>query len=41
MLNILHIHINDTSDEVSIDVAYMQDDETIKDFEEFKVDYTG
>lgn len=26
MLNLLHIHINDTSEEVTIDVAYMTED---------------
>ena len=23
MLNIIHVHVNDTSDEVTLDVAYM------------------
>eukprot|EP00347_Sterkiella_histriomuscorum_P004825 403358945 len=41
MLNIIHVHVNDTSEEVGIDVAYMEEEQTIKDFEEFKVDYTG
>jgi hypothetical protein len=41
MLNIVHIHINDTSEQVTIDVAYMQDGQSLKDFEEFKADYTG
>lgn len=41
MLNIVHIHLNDTSEEVTIDVAYMQDGEEIKDYEIFKADITG
>lgn len=41
MLNLLHIHLNDTSDQVTVDVEYMQDHQGIQDFKEFKVDYTG
>lgn len=41
MLNLIHVHVNDTSDEVTIDVAYMQEGESIKEHEEFKADYTG
>lgn len=32
MLNIVHIHLNDSSDEVTIDVAYMTNEQTLKDF---------
>ncbi|CDW89559.1 UNKNOWN [Stylonychia lemnae] len=41
VLNIIHVHVNDTSDEVSIEVDYMDDEQTIKDFEEFKTDVNG
>jgi hypothetical protein len=40
-LNILHIHVNDTSDQVTFDVAYMHDGEDISKFTEFSVDVTG
>ena len=29
-LNIVHMHVNDTSDSVTIDVAYMHEDETLE-----------
>ena len=29
MLNIVHIHLNDNSDEVTIDVAYMEDSQSV------------
>lgn len=41
MLNILHIHLNDQSDEVTVDVSYMAEGQTIKDFYEFGNDATG
>lgn len=41
MLNILHIHLNDQSDEVTVDVSYMSEGQTIKDFEVFGSDATG
>ena len=40
-LNIIHIHVNDTSDQVTIDVSYMHENESIKDFMQFKTDATG
>ena len=40
-LNIVHLHVNDTSDEVTLDVAYMHSDELITDFMEFKTDASG
>lgn len=40
-LNIVHLHVNDTSDEVTLDVAYMHDEEKLSDFMEFKVDAAG
>ena len=41
MLNLLHIHINDMSEQVSVDVAYMQDDQGLHEFQTFNVDVTG
>ena len=41
MLNLVHCHINDTSDQVTMEVEYMVDDQSIKDFEDFKTDVTG
>ena len=32
MLNIVHIHLNDSSDDVSIEVAYMTNEQTSNDF---------
>ena len=31
-LNIIHLHVNDTSDQVTFDVAYMHDGEDISKF---------
>jgi len=40
-LNIIHAHLNDMSDQVSVDVAYLKEHETAKDHQEFKADVTG
>lgn len=32
MLNIIHIHLDDSSDDVSIEVAYMTNEQSIIDF---------
>ena len=37
----MHIHVNDTSEEVTMDVVYMHDDENIENFYEFKNDISG
>ena len=31
-VNILHIHVNDTSDQVTFDTAYMHEGETLESF---------
>lgn len=41
LFNILHVHVNDTSEEVVLEVDYMADDQTLEDFKEFKVDQAG
>ena len=41
MLNIVHVHLNDMSDEVTIETDYMQDEQSVNDFKEFKVDVSG
>jgi hypothetical protein len=41
MLNVVHVHINDMSDSVPIEVIYMQDYETLEDYKKFGVDATG
>ena len=41
MLNILHIHLNDMSEEVTIECSYMGEGQTIDDFKDFKVDVSG
>ncbi len=41
MLNIVHVHINDMSDEVTIEVEYMGDESSLSEYEEFKADVTG
>lgn len=40
-LNIVHIHVNDTSDEVTLDLAYMHSNEQIENHQEFKTDISG
>ena len=37
-LNILHFHVNDTSEEVTLDVKYMHEGESIDDHKEFSTD---
>ena len=41
LLNILHIHFNDTNEDVSLDTVYMEDGQTKDDHLEFKTDVTG
>jgi len=41
MLNILHVHVNDMSEQVTLEVAYMGDGETLASYQEFKTDVTG
>lgn len=40
-LNIVHIHVNDTSEEVTLDIAYMHPGEKIEQHQQFKVDLSG
>lgn len=40
-LNIFHFHVNDTSEEVTLDTVYMHDGENIEDFMEFGSDFAG
>lgn len=40
-VNIMHIHVNDTSDEVTFDSAYMHEGETLADFQTFGTDMSG
>lgn len=35
------MHVNDTSEEVTFDLAYMHDGESLEQFEEFKTDMSG
>ena len=41
MLNIVHVHVNDMSEQVTLEVAYMGDGETLASYREFDVDVTG
>jgi len=36
MLNIIHVHLNDSSEDVTIDVAYMDKGSKVDDFKVFK-----
>ena len=40
-LNIIHFHVNDTSDEVTLDVVYMHQGEDVKEFYTFGEDVYG
>ena len=40
-LNILHIHVNDTSDAAAFDTAYVHEGETLDQFTDFKTDSAG
>jgi hypothetical protein len=35
MLNIVHVHLNDSSEDVTIDVAYVEKGMKVDDFKEF------
>lgn len=41
MLNIIHIHVNDTSDEVTVECDYMKAESNIEEYFEFKPDVAG
>lgn len=41
MLNILHVHINDMSDSVTLNVSYLLPGHSLKDFSHFGVDAAG
>jgi hypothetical protein len=41
MLNIVHVHLNDSSEDVTIDVAYMDKGTKVDDFKVFGKDATG
>ena len=40
-VSIFHIHVNDTSDQVTFDTAYMHDNESLADFQAFGTDMSG
>ena len=40
-LNILHIHVNDTSDMATMDSAFVHPGESLDNFKEFKNDMSG
>lgn len=40
-INIIHLHVNDTSDEVTLSVSYMHEGEEMKDFMTFGNDLQG
>lgn len=40
-LNIIHFHVNDTSDSVTLEVKYMHDNENLEEHKEFGVDMQG
>ena len=41
MLNIVHIHLNDMSEQVTIECTYMEDGQIPNEFKTFKTDVTG
>lgn len=41
ILNIIHCHINDMSDSVTLEVEYMGDGELVSAYHEFKKDFAG
>jgi len=41
ILNVIHIHVEDVSESVSIDVTYMQEGETEENHKQFSVDVAG
>lgn len=41
MLNIVHIHLNDVSDQVTVAVDYIPEGQNLSDFNKFDVDVTG
>ena len=41
IVNIIHIHLNDTSDQIAVDSVFMEKDQAPEDFKEFKLDVMG
>ena len=41
MLNIVHVHLNDSSEDVTIDVTYMEKGAKVDDFKQFGQDAAG
>ena len=40
-INIIHIHVNDTSDQVTFDLAYLHDNEKLGQHQSFAADFSG
>ena len=41
IVNIIHIHLNDTSEEISVDSLFLEKSEMSSDHKNFKLDFTG
>lgn len=41
IVNIIHIHLNDTSEEISVDSLFLEKSEMASDYKNFKIDVTG
>lgn len=41
IVNILHIHLNDTSEEIAVDSAFLERGHSVSEFKKFDLDYLG
>lgn len=41
IVNLIHIHLNDTSEEIAVDSVFLEPNETAEQFREFKIDTLG
>jgi len=41
IVNILHIHLNDTSESIAVDTFFLEKKDSVSDFKKFDVDMTG
>ena len=41
IVNIIHIHLNDTSESIAVDSYFLEKQDSISDFKKFEVDVTG
>jgi hypothetical protein len=41
IVNIVHIHLNDTSESIAVDTFFLEKKDSVSDFKKFDIDMTG